>query len=227
MESNRVWKEKSQRRPYYDLLCSAPAASSVQANWHGVPVAKEDVIVTLSPEFLAQHVIPPYSAQLVISFEDKLGGDSARKWVAEYAVQCSLDLKLQKCFPSRFHLLQIFGPNPHEVKAQLLAETTLNLKGWHTVLSPMCDTTDLDQPVGLKQLLFVSFHSSFSWLKDCLDVILAPLGTIVRYTKSCWASVSHYHVLLVYTKSYFEKTICIVLPERTKCLDLNYKGLAL
>jgi hypothetical protein len=115
MESSGTWKERNQRRPYYEILHKVDTVSKVQANWHGVPAAKEDASVTLSPLFLEQYGIPPYAARLIITFEDKLSGDPARDWVSGYAALHQLELQLYCSFQSGYHILHIFGSSADEV----------------------------------------------------------------------------------------------------------------
>jgi hypothetical protein len=171
MEQNGTWKERNSRHPYHALLQTVNATSTVTSNWHGVPTAKEALSVVLSEEFVAQRVIPPHSARVVVSFKDKLTGDSARNWIAEVAAKYSFQMEIQKFFPSGFHLVHIFGPEANAARDTLLVHSPINNRGWYATFSPLLDNTNLDRQVGLKQLIHVMFTSALPWLEDSLDKV--------------------------------------------------------
>ncbi|CAM6095357.1 unnamed protein product [Calypogeia fissa] len=184
MDSIGTWKERNPKRPWYKLLNSAVSSSShVTANWHGIPAAKEDLEVHFSPDFIAQHITPTACSRLVISFEDKLAGELANQWVADFALREGYELRIQKSFSTGFHILQILGSNSETIRDSLLQSTTLSAKGWHVVVSPLKDDTDLEYPTCLKQLIKVTFVSSLSWIEAALDLLLAGVGSVVSYRK--------------------------------------------
>jgi hypothetical protein len=57
-------------------------------------------------------------------------------------------------------------------------------------------------------------------------VIFAPIGPILWCACDCQRLYAYYNVLTEYSKSYLETGICIFLPDREECIELNYKGLA-
>jgi hypothetical protein len=85
------------------LARTVAANSLLTANWHGIPTAKEDVVVTLSADFLQMHVIEPYFARVAVTFEDKLTGTPAHNSVDGFAIQHNIEVKIQKSFQSGFH----------------------------------------------------------------------------------------------------------------------------
>jgi hypothetical protein len=144
MESSGTWKERNHRCLYYEILHQVNTVANVQANWHGVPAAKEDTAVTLSPAFLAQYVIPPYAARLIITFEDKLSGDPARDWVSRYAAFLKLELQLHQSFHSGYHILHISGPGADATRTTLFASSPLSHKEWYAAVYPLEDSQDLE-----------------------------------------------------------------------------------
>ena len=134
MESNGTWKERNQRQPYYKILHQDNAAANVQANWHGVPAATDNVIVSLSPAFLEQYVIPPYAARAIITSKDELSGKPACNWVAGYAALHHLELQLYRSFNCGYHILHVSGPSADNVPDALLATLPLNFNGWYAAV---------------------------------------------------------------------------------------------
>jgi hypothetical protein len=151
MDSSGTWKERDSRRPYYEILKTVAATSSVTANWHGIPAAKEDVAVMLSAEFVDLHV-EPYCARLAVSFEDKLSGLPACNWVQDFAAERSISMKIQQSFSSGFHLLQILGEVQVADKArdEILDTSPHQCNGWWGTFSLVTPRTDLEHPLGLK-----------------------------------------------------------------------------
>jgi hypothetical protein len=71
MGSKGQWKEANFRRPYYELY-TAIEDSPLDSNWHGVPIAHEELTIMIPPEYLEENPLPPPRARIVVSFEDKL-----------------------------------------------------------------------------------------------------------------------------------------------------------
>jgi hypothetical protein len=221
------WKELASRRPYYELLRKVTDTSTITANWHRVPAAKEDIAVILSAEFVDLHV-EPYSARLEVSFKDKLQGPPARTWVEGFAAEQSISMQIQKIYQSGFHLLQIFGEVEEADKARdkILEGSPHQYNGWWGTFSPIMACTDLEHPLGLKQIVAVTFTSDLPWLEEALPQAFGSFGKVLRHTCDRRGFTDFYCVIVEYSKSYFETKIRLLLPDREERLELNYKGLA-
>jgi hypothetical protein len=183
-------------------------------------------VVTLSEDFLLLHVIDPYSARIAVTFEEKLTGSLAHSWIAGFAEEHKLDLKIQKSFLSGFHLLQISGEDPDSVREHLPWHSPCMHKGWYGSFNCIHPDTDLDYPAGMKQLIQVTFSSTLPWLEDALDTVFQSFGPVLCQHSTRKGMTDYYNVLVKYDKPYFETAIKLVLPDREEKNELSYKGLA-
>lgn len=157
MENSNTWKERDTRRPFYKLLEKETQDSHIGANWHGVSIAKVEPIIKFLPHFLKQHVRSA-CLKAVISFQDKLQGQRAHQWVREYGAANQIHLKLEKCTSTSFHLLQILGESTQDTLNTLFTKKTVSYEGIFAAISKYTSTTDLATPIGLMQIIQVTFQ---------------------------------------------------------------------
>jgi hypothetical protein len=81
MGPHSTWKEKNHTKPYYDLV---RPNDDIPANFHGVPCADKDLDVFLDDDFIDRDITEAPCSRLVITFERKLIGAAATKWVQTF-----------------------------------------------------------------------------------------------------------------------------------------------
>jgi hypothetical protein len=117
--SSNIWKEQSVKRPWYNSVNQTPASAPFQANFHGVPIAKDDIIIPLSDAFYQLHPFDTdETVKVVISFQDKLFGTVADHWVTNFNQQFSLKLRIQKSSITDFPFLGIGGVDAEKGSSQ-------------------------------------------------------------------------------------------------------------
>jgi hypothetical protein len=132
-----------------------------------------------------------------------------------------------RAFSSGFHLLQIYG----EVKIvdaardKILEDSPIRF-GWWALFSPITPQIVLERPIGLTQIISVTFSSELPWLEDALPIAFAIFGKILSHTCIRCGLSDFYCVVLEYRKPYFEAALRLQLPDRDIWIELNYKGLA-
>jgi hypothetical protein len=212
--SSNIWKETSIKRPWYNSVNQTPASAPYQANFHSVPIAKDNVIIPLSDAFYLLH---PFDTdepvKVVISFQDKLFGTVADRWVTDFNQRFSLRLRIQKSSITGFHILGIGGVDAEQVQANLLRDSPLLFNNIWASVSPFTPSTDIDNPIGLTQLVYISFTHDEAWVEDALEDIFTfeQVGRLVNYRRLSRDNSWFYSILCEYNRNYFVHRIGVPL----------------
>jgi hypothetical protein len=148
----QLWKEKDFSRPYYKLHT---ASKEFDSNFHGIPIAREMRRVEIPAEYLEEISLPPPSARVIVSFENKLCGDAADNWVSTCARQLGFQMEITKSANTGFHVLEIFGRDAEADVEKLLKKSPVEVDGIYAAFTELKDDSDLDFPVGFNQLIWV------------------------------------------------------------------------
>jgi hypothetical protein len=226
--NSNSWKECNSQGPYYKFQREEPnEGEEFTKNWHGVPIAGRPSIVHLSPDFLASHVIPPRCERLALTFENNLTGPAAKKWISTFASIKSYILKIEKTFTSGFHILQILGEDRVRVQKTLLDGSPTLSSEVYACFSEYSEDLDFADPVGLPQLLYITFKTPEPWVEDALDDIFINVGKVVSFINRKQGLTYFYTVLVVHSKRFFMHEVTVPLPDRDVTFHLSFKGLAL
>lgn len=197
--------------------------------FHGVPILKDSLIHELLDDFAVEFVMQPPTANLIISFQDKIDENLASIWIRDFAATKGLRLKLEPSFVGSFHVLKIIGEDADLIVANLLLLSPLLSKGHYATLSPFQEDIDLCQPKGLKQLIQVTFSSTLDWVEKGLPLISADIGTYLRHKKEKKVGSFFYPSLVKFKLDYFVLSMTLTVTQHLgggiHCFD--YIGLAL
>jgi hypothetical protein len=175
------WKESNFHRPYYKLHV-ATEDSPIDTNWHGVPIAQEELFVEIDDEYLEANPLPALASRLVVSFEDKFCSDPAYNWVANFARKHGYAMEITKSSNSGFHVLEIWGENSEKFCDSLLSGPPIQIDGFYAVFNELTPTTNLDAPIGLNQLIYVTILTIHNWVETALTPAFRHLGPVLRHS---------------------------------------------
>ncbi|KAL3691969.1 hypothetical protein R1sor_005620 [Riccia sorocarpa] len=123
-----AWKERDPKKPYYALAESREVDKEVVANWHGVPIAAQPLVISLPRELTDSLFTDTYNGRLVLSFQGKLNEPEALEWLQEYNDRHGPLLEYERPLRNLLHLAKVTGDNPAETHKKLLEDEAHELQ---------------------------------------------------------------------------------------------------
>jgi hypothetical protein len=100
----------------------------------------------------------------------------AQQWLTDFCNKNKAQLKLLRSYLSGYHILQVDGDNPKKSLASLLQDPLLCVNRTWAVLTPYSEGLDLADPLGLNQLIYITFNAWLSWVEGGICKVVGPLG---------------------------------------------------
>jgi hypothetical protein len=149
-----------------------------------VPTAKEELTVYLSEQLLDLAVDPSEETSVIITFENKLPLDVASLWLKDFCVEKKISLQISQSYESGFHTVRVGGDSPEETLAALLQDPLLCVNGTWAALTPFSPDLDLEDALGLNQLIHIVLQTNLTWVERGIREVVAPLGRYVEHATS-------------------------------------------
>ncbi|KAL3702077.1 hypothetical protein R1sor_020099 [Riccia sorocarpa] len=223
------WKESDPLRPIYRLRDTNSIEGKDKANWHGIPIIREPIRVDLPAEVRAQALQKTYRNKVVLSFQDKVGAEDAKRWIRDYSVKHNFELTFVQELANQLHLVAVEGENPRKATRKLVKEEYLELNGFFAAVNPYSPTFNAEDPEKIRQIITVIVYKADAFVYELAELILQTVGTVLsKELVDNERGSTKLRAVIATTIEEFPTTLEVpITADFTIYVQLDYEGLHL